>query len=103
LEFIAGAEKGEQAPLPQELTKPPKRRKEPVIIRFDAKTLQQIDQVAEKRGLSRAADAKRKIIDTAEVACDTDEQAVAAARDQAYGGKIEIWRGTAEGRRVRAR
>ena len=43
LEFIAGAEKGEQAPLPQELTKPPKRRKEPVIIRFDAKTLQQID------------------------------------------------------------
>jgi hypothetical protein len=38
-------------------------------------------------------DAKRKIIDTAEVACDTDEQAFAAARDQAYGGKIEIWPG----------
>jgi len=38
-------------------------------------------------------DAKRKIIDTTEVACDTDEQAFAAARDQAYGGKIEIWRG----------
>jgi hypothetical protein len=36
---------------------------------------------------------KRKIIDTADVACDTDEQAFAAARDQAYGGKIEIWRG----------
>jgi hypothetical protein len=36
---------------------------------------------------------KRKITDTADVACDTDEQAFAAARDQAYGGTIEIWRG----------
>src|SRR3954470_427233 len=55
LEFIAGAEKGEQAPPHEEPTKPQKRRKEPVIIRFDEKTLQQIDQAAEKRGLSRAA------------------------------------------------
>ena len=38
-------------------------------------------------------DAKRKVTDTADVACDTDEQAFAAAREQAYGGKIEIWRG----------
>ena len=38
-------------------------------------------------------DTKRKITDTADVACDTDEQAFAAARDQVYGGKIEIWRG----------
>jgi hypothetical protein len=38
-------------------------------------------------------DAKRKVTDTADVTCDTDEQALAAAREQAYGGKIEIWRG----------
>jgi hypothetical protein len=37
--------------------------------------------------------AKRKITDTVDVACDTDEQAFAAARDQAYEGKIEIWQG----------
>ena len=63
LEFIAGAEKGEQAPIPQKPTKPQKRRKEPVIIRFDVKTLHQIDQAAEKRGLSRAALVRMLVIE----------------------------------------
>jgi hypothetical protein len=63
LEFIAGAEKGEQAPVTQEPAKPPKRRKEPVIIRFDEKTLHQIDQAAEKRGLSRAALVRMLVIE----------------------------------------
>jgi Ribbon-helix-helix protein, copG family len=63
LEFIAGAEKREQASVPQEPTKPQKRRKEPVIIRFDEKTLHQIDQAAEKRGLSRAALVRMLVIE----------------------------------------
>ena len=63
LDFIAGAEKGEQAPVTHEPAKPPKRRKEPVIIRFDEKTLHQIDQAAEKRGLSRAALVRMLVIE----------------------------------------
>jgi hypothetical protein len=63
LEFIAGAEKEEQAPPHEEPIEPQKRRKEPVIIRFDEKTLHQIDQAAEKRGLSRAALVRMLVIE----------------------------------------
>lgn len=49
--FITGSEK------------PEKRRKEPVIIRFDATTLKRVDQAAAKRGLSRAALVRMLIIE----------------------------------------
>jgi hypothetical protein len=51
MEFIQGAGRliEEDAP------KPTKRRKEPVIIRFDDEILSRLDQAAAKRGLSRAA------------------------------------------------
>ena len=63
LEFIAGAEREQLASSQPESSKPPKRRKEPVIIRFDEKTLRQTDQAAEKRGLSRAALVRMLVIE----------------------------------------
>jgi Ribbon-helix-helix protein, copG family len=55
MEFIHGArETGDQAaaddPQPSK-----RRRKEPVIIRFDDEILSRLDRAAAKRGLSRAA------------------------------------------------
>jgi hypothetical protein len=51
MEFIQGA--GRQTE--EDALKPMKRRKEPVIIRFDDDILSRLDQAAAKRGLSRAA------------------------------------------------
>ncbi len=49
--FIQGAaQEGTREP-----ERPPRQRKEPVIIRFDEDTLKRLDQAAAKRGLSRAA------------------------------------------------
>jgi Ribbon-helix-helix protein, copG family len=56
MEFIQGAERevGNQAAA--EISQPLKRRrKEPVIIRFDDEILSRLDKAAAKRGLSRAA------------------------------------------------
>jgi predicted DNA binding CopG/RHH family protein len=39
------------------------KRKEPVIIRFDSDTLEQVDQAAAKRGLSRAALVRMLVIE----------------------------------------
>ena len=36
-------------------------------------------------------DAANHIIHTVGIICDTDEQALTAAREQAHSGKIEIW------------
>jgi hypothetical protein len=49
--FITGAER------------PEKRRKEPVIIRFDELTLKRVDQAAARRGLSRAALVRMLVIE----------------------------------------
>jgi predicted DNA binding CopG/RHH family protein len=40
-----------------------RKRKEPVIIRFDDDTLEQVDRAAAKRGLSRAALVRMLIIE----------------------------------------
>jgi hypothetical protein len=40
-----------------------RRRKEPVIIRFDAAMLEQVDRAAAKRGLSRAALVRMLVIE----------------------------------------
>ena len=40
-----------------------RRRKEPVIIRFDDNTLKRVDQAAAKRGLSRSALVRMLIIE----------------------------------------
>ena len=51
MDFIQGAERQ----IDEIAQKLPKRRKEPVIIRFDDEILSRLDQAAAKRGLSRAA------------------------------------------------
>jgi predicted DNA binding CopG/RHH family protein len=43
--------------------KPEKRRKAPVIIRFDEITLKRVDQAAARRGLSRAALVRMLVIE----------------------------------------
>jgi hypothetical protein len=53
--FIEGAE-----PQPEQA---PRKRKEPVIIRFDDDTLRRVDQAAAKRGLSRAALVRMLVIE----------------------------------------
>ncbi len=40
-----------------------RKRKEPVIIRFDDDTLEQVDRAAAKRGLSRAALVRMLVIE----------------------------------------
>lgn len=40
-----------------------RKRKEPVIIRFDEQTLEQVDRAAAKRGLSRAALVRMLVIE----------------------------------------
>jgi hypothetical protein len=54
--FIQGAEHPQAEPVQEpdpELAR--RKRKEPVIIRFDDETLQRVDRAAARRGLSRAA------------------------------------------------
>ena len=57
MEFIHGAGREESDQAIQDDPHPSKRRrrKEPVIIRFDDEILSRLDRAAAKRGLSRAA------------------------------------------------
>jgi predicted DNA binding CopG/RHH family protein len=58
--FIQGAEHSQTKSDPE----PAKRkRKEPVLIRFDEHTLEQVDRAAAKRGLSRAALVRMLVIE----------------------------------------
>ena len=58
MDFITGAQH------PQEGKRGArKKRKEPVIIRFDEETLARVDQAAESRGLSRAALVRMLVIE----------------------------------------
>ena len=53
-----------QSALRRNPTEPAKRkRKEPVLIRFDEHTLEQVDRAAAKRGLSRAALVRMLVIE----------------------------------------
>src|SRR4051794_30789163 len=52
MQFIAGAENRQKDDTETKRSPVQKRRKEPVIIRFDEKTISQIDHAAAKRGLS---------------------------------------------------
>jgi hypothetical protein len=66
--FIQGAEHRQVEPVVEPEPKPepePARhkRKEPVIIRFDDDTLEQVDRAAAKRGLSRAALVRMLVIE----------------------------------------
>jgi hypothetical protein len=62
--FIHGAEhrqvEPEDAPEPEPARR---KRKEPVIIRFDEDTLQRVDRSAAKRGLSRSALVRMLVIE----------------------------------------
>jgi hypothetical protein len=62
--FIQGAEHGQVEPVVEREPEPARRkRKEPVIIRFDDDTLEQVDRAAAKRGLSRAALVRMLVIE----------------------------------------
>ena len=62
--FIQGAEHSQADPTAYTEPKPSERkRKEPVIIRFDEQTLEQVDRAAAKRGLSRAALVRMLVIE----------------------------------------
>jgi hypothetical protein len=62
--FIQGAEHSQREPIAHADSKPVERkRKEPVIIRFDGQTLEQVDRAAAKRGLSRAALVRMLVIE----------------------------------------
>ncbi|MBV8457023.1 MAG: hypothetical protein JO212_09440 [Acetobacteraceae bacterium] len=65
MEFIQGASRPpEQLPEPDQNSLPAvKKRKEPVIIRFDDETLSRVDRAASKRGLSRAALVRMLVIE----------------------------------------
>jgi hypothetical protein len=56
MEFIEGAGQPEAG-------QARRKRKEPVIIRFDDDTLKRVDQAAAKRGLSRAALVRMLVIE----------------------------------------
>jgi predicted DNA binding CopG/RHH family protein len=56
--FIQGAERSQTEPDPAK-----RKRKEPVLIRFDEHTLEQVDRAAAKRGLSRAALVRMLVIE----------------------------------------
>ena len=56
--FIQGAEHSQTEPEPAK-----RKRKEPVLIRFDEHTLEQVDRAAAKRGLSRAALVRMLVIE----------------------------------------
>ena len=55
MDFIQGAETRSEDLLSSDTPSSQRRRKEPVIIRFDEEILTRLDQAAAKRGLSRAA------------------------------------------------
>ncbi len=62
--FIQGAGGREVDPVAEPDHEPVRRRrKEPVIIRFDEKTLEQVDRAAARRGLSRAALVRMLVIE----------------------------------------
>ena len=62
--FIHGAEPRHEVTIADPAREPPKRkRKEPVIIRFDDDTLHKVDRAASKRGLSRAALVRMLVIE----------------------------------------
>ena len=56
MDFIHGADHSQAEPVRR-------KRKEPVIIRFDDDTLEQVDRAAAKRGLSRAALVRMLVIE----------------------------------------
>ncbi len=62
--FIEGAEHRQVEPVVEPEPEPARRkRKEPVIIRFDNDTLERVDRAATKRGLSRAALVRMLVIE----------------------------------------
>ena len=63
--FIQGANRSaEEIPTPDpKSAQAPRKRKEPVIIRFDDETLTKVDRAAAKRGLSRAALVRMLVIE----------------------------------------
>jgi Ribbon-helix-helix protein, copG family len=62
--FIQGAAHHQTGPIsPPEGQGARKKRKEPVIIRFDEETLRKVDTAAAKRGLSRAALVRMLVIE----------------------------------------
>jgi hypothetical protein len=61
--FIQGAEHRQVEPVVREPEPARRKRKEPVIIRFDDDTLEQVDRAAAKRGLSRAALVRMLVIE----------------------------------------
>ena len=62
--FIQGAEHRQVEAVVEPEPEPVRRkRKEPVIIRFDNDTLERVDRAAAKRGLSRAALVRMLVIE----------------------------------------
>lgn len=62
--FIQGAAHRQEETVAEGTPRPAKRkRKEPVIIRFDDETISKVDQAAAKRGLSRAALVRMLVIE----------------------------------------
>jgi hypothetical protein len=62
--FIQGAEHRQVEPVVEPEPESVRRKcKEPVIIRFDDDTLEQVDRAAAKRGLSRAALVRMLVIE----------------------------------------
>jgi len=62
MEFIQGADRAQEEPVAKSET-PARKRKEPVIIRFDDETIAKVDRAAAKRGLSRAALVRMLVIE----------------------------------------
>jgi predicted DNA binding CopG/RHH family protein len=62
MEFIQGADTRKEDPASQSAA-PARKRKEPVIIRFDDETLTRVDKAAAKRGLSRSALVRMLVIE----------------------------------------
>lgn len=62
--FIQGVNRPQEtAALEQNAQPASRKRKEPVIIRFDDETLSRVDRAAAKRGLSRAALVRMLVIE----------------------------------------
>jgi hypothetical protein len=65
MEFIQGSAHQQADPIVETEPEPArrKRKKEPVIIRFDEGTLERVDRAAARRGLSRAALVRMLVIE----------------------------------------